>query len=278
MAVSVGVQAAGAATTATDAADPGLEKIVRPHLALPDFGLWREAMTRVEGQVCRITLNGNAQGTGFLVGPDAVLTNYHVMKPVIDNRGPARRRRMSIRFQAAERRHRPLYSGQAGRRLADRLQPILDGRNSTAPRTPRRPRRTSWTTPWSGWPTRSGRSRGPSRPTRVATPRTAAGCGCPTPPRRSPPYTPVIIAQHPDGQPMKLALDTDAIDQAKGVLAERPRHPGAVRDQHRRRVERIALLRLRLATDRAAPLRRPEEQRNATCSDSGITTRASPSA
>src|SRR5262249_60569625 len=40
-------------------------------------------MTRVEGQVCRITLNGQAQGPGFLVGPDAVLTNYHVMELVV---------------------------------------------------------------------------------------------------------------------------------------------------------------------------------------------------
>src|SRR5438128_647987 len=41
MAVPVGVQQAGGATTATDAADGGLEKIVRPLLAVPDFGLWR---------------------------------------------------------------------------------------------------------------------------------------------------------------------------------------------------------------------------------------------
>src|SRR4029079_16348412 len=41
LAVPVGVQEAGGPTAATDAADPGLEKIVRPHLAMPDFGLWR---------------------------------------------------------------------------------------------------------------------------------------------------------------------------------------------------------------------------------------------
>jgi len=30
------------------------------------------------------------------------------------------------------------------------------------------------------------------------------------------PVTPVIIAQHPDGQPVKLTLDTDAINRERG--------------------------------------------------------------
>ena len=85
MAIPVLVQDSGTAVpaTPTDAADGGLEKIVRPHLSFADFGIWRERMTRVEGQVCRITLNGAARGTGFLVGPDAVLTNFHVFEPVL---------------------------------------------------------------------------------------------------------------------------------------------------------------------------------------------------
>src|SRR5436190_12840956 len=37
MAVPVGVQEAGGAKAVTDAADVGLEKIVRPHLDMPDF-------------------------------------------------------------------------------------------------------------------------------------------------------------------------------------------------------------------------------------------------
>jgi hypothetical protein len=52
-----------------------------------DFPRWISAGALVEGQVCRISLPtvvGQMVGTGFLVGPDLVLTNYHVMKPVID--------------------------------------------------------------------------------------------------------------------------------------------------------------------------------------------------
>src|SRR5262249_42434947 len=48
-----------------------------------DFAVWREKMAQIEGQVCRVELNGNAAGTGFLVGPDAVLTNYHVLESVL---------------------------------------------------------------------------------------------------------------------------------------------------------------------------------------------------
>ncbi len=38
----------------------------------------------LQGQICRIeTTNADGNGTGFLVGPDLVLTNYHVMEPVL---------------------------------------------------------------------------------------------------------------------------------------------------------------------------------------------------
>src|SRR5262249_3087417 len=52
------------------------------------FAVWREKMALVEGRVCRIELNGNAAGTGFLVGPDAVLTNYHVLESVLKGASP----------------------------------------------------------------------------------------------------------------------------------------------------------------------------------------------
>ena len=39
----------------------------------------------------RIEFNGNAKGTGFLVGPDLVLTNYHVMQGPIANKFAADR-------------------------------------------------------------------------------------------------------------------------------------------------------------------------------------------
>jgi hypothetical protein len=48
--------------------------------------VWRTKLAEVESRVCRIkimTNEGLINGTGFLVGPSVVLTNYHVMEPVI---------------------------------------------------------------------------------------------------------------------------------------------------------------------------------------------------
>jgi Trypsin-like peptidase domain/Effector-associated domain 1 len=49
-----------------------------------DIGTWRRRLGEIEGQVCRIEYPpSDAQGTGFLVGPSMVLTNYHVVEPFI---------------------------------------------------------------------------------------------------------------------------------------------------------------------------------------------------
>jgi len=42
---------------------------------------WRTRLGEIEGQVCCIELPSGASGTGFLVGPDLVMTNYHVVAP-----------------------------------------------------------------------------------------------------------------------------------------------------------------------------------------------------
>jgi hypothetical protein len=50
-----------------------------------DIGTWRRRLGEIEGRVCRIEYpEGEWQGTGFLVGPDVVLTNYHVVEPFIE--------------------------------------------------------------------------------------------------------------------------------------------------------------------------------------------------
>lgn len=64
-----------------------LQREVRNTNSLLDIAKWRERLLEVEQQVCRVEINtaeGLLYGTGFLVGPGTVMTNYHVMKPVID--------------------------------------------------------------------------------------------------------------------------------------------------------------------------------------------------
>jgi hypothetical protein len=50
-----------------------------------DIGPWRRRLGEIEGRVCRVEYpSGMARGTGFLIGPNRVLTNYHVVEKVID--------------------------------------------------------------------------------------------------------------------------------------------------------------------------------------------------
>lgn len=55
-----------------------------------DIALWRERLGEIEPRVCRIEFHlpgeGQVAATGFLVAPSAVLTNYHVIKPILDGR------------------------------------------------------------------------------------------------------------------------------------------------------------------------------------------------
>jgi len=65
-----------------------LESIIKPQNPLLDVNIWREELGKLEAQVCRIeygTERGRSvTGTGFLFGgPSVVMTNYHVMEPLI---------------------------------------------------------------------------------------------------------------------------------------------------------------------------------------------------
>jgi hypothetical protein len=82
---------------AQPATDPGLEKAVKPYLPDFDVALWREQLAALEGRVCRVEVHGPiaTMGTGFLVGPEALLTNYHVLEPLYTGAAPA----SAVRFR-----------------------------------------------------------------------------------------------------------------------------------------------------------------------------------
>jgi hypothetical protein len=67
-----------------------LERMVRPTAGIQDAERWREELRRNERRVCRIegkTAKLGVTGTGFLVGPDLLLTNFHVVEPLLLNEG-----------------------------------------------------------------------------------------------------------------------------------------------------------------------------------------------
>jgi V8-like Glu-specific endopeptidase len=70
--------------------DKVLEKLIGQNpVPFADPEAWRAAMTRAESAVCRIeNPAGTAIGTGFLIGPDLVLTNQHVREEAAFDTNP----------------------------------------------------------------------------------------------------------------------------------------------------------------------------------------------
>lgn len=62
-----------------------LEKIVGPNNAFLDPRVFAEGLTFAEWRVCRIDYLDQGIGTGFLVGPDLVLTNHHVVERLLED-------------------------------------------------------------------------------------------------------------------------------------------------------------------------------------------------
>jgi hypothetical protein len=53
-----------------------MDTTTRPEAASgPDFRAWLEALGQLEGQVCRVQAGDDVKGSGFLVGPDVLLTS-----------------------------------------------------------------------------------------------------------------------------------------------------------------------------------------------------------
>ena len=76
-----------------------LEREVRDTNSLLNIAQWRQQLFEVEQQVCRIEITtklGMIYGTGFLIGPDVVMTNHHVMRSIIDK--PEDRTNVRFRF------------------------------------------------------------------------------------------------------------------------------------------------------------------------------------
>jgi hypothetical protein len=60
-----------------------LESLITRSNSLLDVAIFRSRLGEVEGRVCRIDLAGDGIGTGFLVGPEIVMTNYHVVEGLV---------------------------------------------------------------------------------------------------------------------------------------------------------------------------------------------------
>lgn len=184
----------------THAAAPGLQRNVRPHLGRLDVFVWRERLSQIERQVCRLEVAGNAAGTGFLVGPDVVLTNWHVVKPFKD-----RLNELECRFDYLKLPNGSVQPGSLTPLHADGCLDFSSFSQAETTATPDDPPPKDDELDYAllrlATPVGDQDVNGTPRKWIVL-----PAASVPTPAGG-----PLLIVQHPKGEPMKLALDTEAI-------------------------------------------------------------------
>lgn len=185
--------------------DPAqLESILKESNALLDIVAFKSRIGEIVGQVCRVDLQGEGKGTGFLVGSRAVLTNYHVIESLVKgihtvqaftcrfdykmrddgisvNKGTIYKVAELITYSPYDRADLKKETQQPDANNLDYGLLLLEGEPGNEPiggKATGDPR---------GWITM------PKTPYEFVT------------------KSPLFIVQHPDKQPMKLALDTEAI-------------------------------------------------------------------
>lgn len=68
-----------------------LESFVSANQTFLDVAVWRAQLSKLEWSMCRVDVDEVGAGTGFLIGPDVVLTNHHVVSKAVDGSiSPAR--------------------------------------------------------------------------------------------------------------------------------------------------------------------------------------------
>jgi hypothetical protein len=186
----------------TNALAPGLQRNVRPHLAKLDVRVWLERLIEIEHCVCRVEHGGLGIGTGFLVGPDTVLTNWHVVKHLV---GAGKLAEVGCRFDYVKL----AGGGQDPGKLVQLRRDCLafasySGAEATA--NPEQPPPTAEELDFAllQLDSTAGQQQidGGAKRGWIVLPKA---------PLPLPADAPLLIVQHPEGDPMKLAMDTQAV-------------------------------------------------------------------
>lgn len=174
------------------------EKLVKQSNSFLDIARWRDKLAAIELQVCCVETT-TSYGTGFLVGPDVVMTNYHVVKNEIKQPERAANVRLRFDFKKATGSDRP-RSGEEYRLKADDwlldASPMdeVDDLPDPKPREADVDKLDYALLHLDGKP---GDERGWVSAHNTAHDFKASAA--------------LFIVQHPKGRPMKLALDTEAV-------------------------------------------------------------------
>ena len=202
--IALSLQKAGQeqADAPTNALAPGLQRNVRPYLTTPDVRLWLDRAIAIYHRVCRIEHGGNGVGTGFLVGPDTVLTNWHVVK---DINAEGKLAELGCRFDYVRLASGALNPGQLVPLLANgclTFSPYSAAETTAHPEVPA-PTPDELDFALLRLETTAGQQQvDGTRRGWIALPATAAPL---------PRDAPLLVVQHPEGGPMKMAMDTQAV-------------------------------------------------------------------
>ena len=194
-----------------------LEAIVDPDNPMLRFSEWVSRAARIEGRVCRIDIGGKPRGTGFLVGPMTVLTNHHVVESIIADAGllPKLRARFDYKELKVGDKQKPDVTILDGTLVA--ITKILDFSPPTPGEKAGQPDKKDPTSEELDYALLELEGKTGDSPIHVTG---AAADG----PKRgwirvrdekddgidAKPFTPdfpVLIAQHPEGEPLRLAID-----------------------------------------------------------------------
>lgn len=188
--------------------DSSLEKIITGTNSLLDIAEWRSRLSEIEFQVCRLEINSQPVGTGFLIGPNLLMTCYHVVETLLH--GEDSPRDLFARFDFKISRRQVLAS--AGRIFSLESDWLYDF-------SPYNPAEVQ--DPDHALPSpeeldyailRLARSPG-SQPVseQSVEDRPRGWVDLTDRAYPFPPDSPLFIVQHPEGAPLKLAMDTRAI-------------------------------------------------------------------
>ena len=180
-----------------------LERIIRRTNSFFDIEAWRRRLGELEGQVCRVETS-TSFGTGFLVADDIVITNYHVVEDVLNGRG-ASPSDIALRFDYKRMAEGMVVNNGAVHRLASDWL-VAKSENSPDGALPRTDQLDYVLLRIADMPGAHpiGLNPEPSAPPRgfIEVPETEFGF------ERG---APLFILQHPSGDPLKLAIDTEAV-------------------------------------------------------------------
>ena len=192
-----------------------LEKIIRTTNSFLDITQWRERLGEIEGRVCRVEIQNQPYGTGILLAPDAVMTNYHVVESVIEAEYGFQPSDVVLRFDYRQLKDgTTLSQGKEYRLLTTETDWLIDHSPYSPvdmelepkPGLPEPDQLDYALLRVDGSPGDEsvGEKPEPGAPPRgwIEIPGTAYDF---------PPDTPLFVVQHPKGAPLKLALDTNAV-------------------------------------------------------------------